>query len=71
MAAEKNRSKGRVTKETLRQLALSHSQAMKAQDDQKKVPGTTDRVIGMFDNQLLDLERELMGKFKEWIGLEV
>ena len=69
--ATRKRSKDRVTKESLKQIALSHSQTTAARDDQAKRQGTTEIVMEMFDKQLRGLEQELMVKFKEWSGMEV
>ena len=69
--ATKKRSEERVTRETLKQLALAHYQTMKARDGQAGNPATTQIVIEMFDKQLRELEVQVMRDLKAWLGLEV
>ena len=70
MAARK-RSKNSVTRESLKQIALSHSQTEKALNEMAGKPETTKIVIEMFDNKLRELEVQVMHDLKSWLGFEV
>jgi hypothetical protein len=65
----KNRSKGRVTKETLRELSLTHKQLSDALAELLSKPGTTKSTTDMLKKQIQELERKITHDLSIWLGI--